>query len=166
MKQLRRACFAILASVMASLSGAQQVGNAAFNRLDFLSGRWMSEKPGEMQEETWSPVNGDSVIGSFRIVRSGRPVFYEFWVVETEENRPVLKLKHFNANLAGWEEKNDSTRMPLVSSSEGDAIFAATNGSVSLHYHRQGNLLTCTVHHGRNGNGSDEVFTLTRAPCD
>jgi hypothetical protein len=97
-------------------------------------------------------------------VQSGRPVFYEFWAVELDENRPVLKLKHFNADLAGWEEKNASTKMPLVSNAEDDAVFAEEDGSVSLHYHRIGDRLTCTVHHVRNGKSSDETFTLMRAP--
>jgi hypothetical protein len=147
-----------------SLSGGQQARNASLNSLTFLSGRWVSEEPTEVQEESWSPVIGNSMIGSFRIVQGGTPVFYEFWAVEVTENRPVLKLKHFNADLAGWEEKDSSTKMPLVSSSDGDAVFADANGSVSLHYHRAGDLLTCTVHHVRNGKGSDETFKLTRAP--
>jgi hypothetical protein len=124
----------------------------------------MSEERTEVQEENWSPVIGNSMTGSFRIVQSGRPVFYEFWAVELDENRPVLKLKHFNADLAGWEEKNASTKMPLVSNAEDDAVFAEEDGSVSLHYHRIGDRLTCTVHHVRNGKSSDETFTLMRAP--
>ncbi len=56
--------------------------------------------------------------------------------------------------------------MPLISSSDGDAVFADADGSVSLHYQRAGDKLTCTVHHVRNGKGSDEVFTFTRAPGD
>lgn len=128
------------------MSNGQQVRNKALETLAFLSGRWVSEKPTEMQEESWSPVSGDSMIGSFRIVQDSSPIFYEFWVVEMDEHRPVLKLKHFNAGLAGWEEKNASTKMPLVSNAEDDAVFAEADGSVSLHYKRMGNALTCTVH--------------------
>ncbi len=149
---------------MAFISHGQQGRNTALKPLAFLSGRWISEKPAEVQEENWSPVSGDSVIGSFRIVQDGKPIFYEFWVVEVDENRPVLKLKHFNADLAGWEEKNVSTKMPLISSAENDVVFAEADGSVSLHYHRVNDMLTCTVHHVRNGKSSDETFTLTRVP--
>jgi hypothetical protein len=148
----------------ASLGSGQKPRNTALNSLTFLSGRWVSEEPTEVQEESWSPVIGNSMTGSFRIVRGDTPVFYEFWVVEVIENRPVLKLKHFNADFAGWEEKDVSTTMPLISSAEGDAVFAEVDRSVSLHYHRTGDLLTCTVHHVRNGKGSDETFRLTRAP--
>jgi Domain of unknown function (DUF6265) len=149
--------------VAPSISDGQQVQSSALKPLAFLSGRWVSTTGTEIQEEHWSPLIGDSMTGSFRVVKDGRPVFYEFWAVEMDENRPVLKLKHFNANLAGWEEKDASTRMPLIASSANDATFAEADGSVSLHYHRAGETLTCTVHHVRDGKGSDEVFTLTRA---
>lgn len=154
----------LLAGILAAacLCDGQQGRSTALKALAFLSGRWVSEKGAEVQEENWLPVSGDSMIGSFRVVQGGKAVFYEFWAVEVDEGRSVLKLKHFNANLAGWEEKDASTRMPLVSSAEDDVVFAETDGSVSLHYHRKGDLLTCTVHHVRNGQGSDETFALTR----
>ena len=148
----------------ACASDGQPAQNAALKPLSFLSGRWVSAKGTEIQEESWLPATGASMVGSFRIVQAGKPVFYEFWVVEVDENRPVLKLKHFNSDLAGWEEKNASTRMPLVSSAPGDAVFAQADGSVSLHYHRLGSVLTCTVHHVKDGKSSDETFALTKAP--
>ena len=152
--------------VVASVSHGQQVRNSALKPLAFLSGRWVSENGPEVQEENWSQVSGDSMVGSFRIVQGGKPVFYEFWAVELDENRPVLKLKHFNANLVGWEEKTVSIKMPLLSNSENDVVFAEQDGSVSLHYHRMGVSLTCTVHHVKNGKTNDETFTLTRTPAD
>jgi len=144
-----------------SLSDGQQTRKAGLTPLAFLSGRWVSEKSTEVQEENWSPVTGDSMIGNFRIVQSGRPIFYEFWAVEVDENRPVLKLKHFNSDLVGWEDKNASTKMPLISYSGDDAVFAEADGSVAT---LSSYVLTCTVHHVREGKGSDETFSLTKAP--
>jgi hypothetical protein len=118
--------------------------------------------PTELQEESWTPVSGDSVTGSFRIVQHGRPVFYEFWAVEVDDDHPVMKLDHFNAGLVAWEEKDAPTRMPHISAAENDAIFAEPDGRVSLHYHRAGKQLTCIVHHVKNGKSSDEKFTLMR----
>jgi hypothetical protein len=150
--------------VAVPVGNGQPARNALLSPLAFLTGRWVSDERTEVQEENWSPVIGSSMTGSFRIVKSGIAVFYEFWVVEVDEDRPVLKLKHFNANLAGWEEKNASTKMPLISRAEGDAVFAEEDGSVSLHYHRIGDALTCTVHHVRNGKSSDEMFRLSKSP--
>ena len=163
MSNLRRTSLLAAFLVFAFGVGGESIPSAALRPLSFLSGRWVSETPGEVQEETWSPVSGESMVGSFRIVQHDRPVFYEFWVLELDNNRPVLKLKHFNADLVGWEEKNASTKMPLVKTAEDDAIFAEADSSVSLHYHRVGKKLTCIVHHVRDGKGSDETFTLMRA---
>lgn len=163
-KPMKAALLAFTVAIAAAT--AQQASQPSLKPLEFLSGRWLSEKPSEIQEENWSPAIGNSMTGSFRVVENGKPVFYEFWAVEIDTNEPVLKLKHYNADLAGWEEKNSSTRMPLISSAENDAVFAETDGSVSLHYRRTGNTLTCTVHHVKNGKGSDETFTLTKAPAN
>ena len=152
--------------MVASFADSQQVHEKELKPLSFLSGKWVSETPEEVQEEFWSPVSGESLVGTFRVIQHGQPVFYEFWVVEVDDHRPMLKLKHFNANLVGWEEKNASIRMPLITTAENDATFAEASGSVSLHYHRAGNKLTCTVHHVRNGRPVDETFALTRVPED
>ena len=155
----------ILAIVAAAQ--AQQPNPSPLKPLAFLTGRWTSETPAEIQEENWSPIIGDSMTGSFRVIENGKPVFYEYWAVELDEAgtgkpQPMLKLKHYNAGLKGWEEKDASTKMPLVSSAENDVVFTEADGSVSLHYHREGIKLTCTAHHVKNGKGSDETFTLTK----
>jgi hypothetical protein len=72
------------------------------------------EKGAVVQAENWSPASGNSMIGNFRIVQDDKPIFYEFWVVEVDANRPVLKLKHFNPDLASREDKNAITKMPLI----------------------------------------------------
>jgi hypothetical protein len=170
MKTPTRAALLAATLAIALTADAQQARQNALEPLQFLSGRWVSKTPAGIQEEDWSPIIGGSMTGSFRVVQDGKPVFYEFWAVELDaaggdKAQPVLELKHFNAGLMGWEEKNVCTKMPLISSSENDAVFAEADGSVSLHYRRTGNTLTCTVHHVRNGKGSDETFTLTRAPA-
>jgi hypothetical protein len=146
----------------ASLSPGQQPPDHSLSSLAFLSGRWLSEKGSEFQEEDWMPAQGNSMVGTFRVLQDGKPVFYEFWAIELDDNHPVMKLKHFNAGLKGWEQKDASTRMPLISSGPDDAIFAETDGSVSLHYHRKGQTLTCLVHHLQDGHSKDETFTMRR----
>ena len=166
MTDLRRTGLSAAFLVATFIGDGQPMHGAVLQPLSFLAGRWVSATAAEMQEETWTPVSGDSMIGSFRVVRGGRPVFYEFWAVEVDDHRAVLKMKHFDAGLVGWEEKNASTKMPLISAAESDAVFAEADGSVSLHYHLVGKTLTCTVHHLKDGKGSDETFTLTKAPGD
>jgi hypothetical protein len=53
--------------------------------------------------------------------------------------------------------------MPLISAADNDAVFAEPDGSVSLHYHRSAETLTCVVHHSKNGKTSDEIFKMSKA---
>jgi hypothetical protein len=50
----------LAASVAVALCQGQQVRDTALKPLTFLSGRWVSEKATGVQEESWSPVSGDS----------------------------------------------------------------------------------------------------------
>jgi hypothetical protein len=84
--------------------------------LSFLSGRWTSDSTEDSEEEYWSPVMGESMVGHFRVVAKGKAgaqkaVFYEFWAIELEDGKPIFKRKHFHHGLQGWEEKNDVVRL-------------------------------------------------------
>jgi hypothetical protein len=131
--------------------------------LSFLTGHWISNAEGEFQEEYWSPVNGDSMVGTFRVVRLGKPLFYEFWVIEVEDGRPVYKLKHFDGGLKGWEEKNDFVRLPVRELDSTHVVFANEDGTLILRYERKGTELIATMRHTKEGKSSEEVFRLHRA---
>jgi hypothetical protein len=131
--------------------------------LSFLTGHWTSDADGEFEEEYWSPVQGNSMVGTFRVVRLGKPVFYEFWVIEVENGKPVYKLKHFNGGLKGWEEKNDFIRLPARELDSNHVVFANEDGTLSLRYERKGTELTATLQRMKEGKPSDEVFVLHRA---
>jgi hypothetical protein len=155
----------LLIATLAVPPGIQaQASSNAMDQLSFLTGRWTSDTPDEYQEESWSPLHGQNITGHFRVLHKGTPVFYEFWTVEMDHNTPVLKLKHFNSGLIGWEEKDKSTRMPLRKASANEALFEEEDGNTTLHYQRTGDALTCTVHHVRAGKSEDEIFHLLRQP--
>ncbi len=69
---------ALLAAFLAAvpIGNGQQEPNTALTRLAFLTGRWVSGERTEAQEENWSPVIGNSMTGTLRILPSGTPVFY------------------------------------------------------------------------------------------
>jgi hypothetical protein len=103
------------------------------------------------------------MVGTFRVVRLGTPVFYEFWVVEVEDGKPVYKLKHFNGGLKGWEEKDALVRLPVRELDRTHVVFANEDGTLSLRYERKGVELKATLHRIKEGKSSDEVFVLHRA---
>jgi len=146
--------------IVASLATAQ----TSVSTLSFLAGRWVAQGADEQQEEIWSPPVGANVVGSFRVVQSGRAVFFEFWSVEERDGKAVMLLKHYNAPLKGWEEKDAATELPLVKSGPFMAEFS--DGKVTLHYERHGEYLTATVTHTRDGKVETESFRLKKAAIE
>ena len=54
------------------------------------------------------------MVGTYRLVKDGKPVFYEMmWLLETEGTL-ILRLKHFNPDLTGWEEKDKTVDFKFV----------------------------------------------------
>jgi hypothetical protein len=159
----RSAIPVLLGMVLATPFSWAQAPVNSLQLLSFLTGHWTSNADGEFQEEYWSPVQGGSMVGTFRVVRAGKPVFYEFWVIEVEDSKPVYKLKHFNGGLKGWEEKNDLVRLPVRELDSTHVVFANEDRTLSLRYERKGAELTATLRHIKEGKASDEVFLLHRA---
>ena len=72
--------------------------------LSWLVGRWVGKGFGGVCEEVWQPSSGGSMIGTFSLVVDGKAQFYELMTITMESGKPTMKLKHFNADLTGWEE--------------------------------------------------------------
>jgi hypothetical protein len=73
-------------------------------------GVWRGDGLGGLTEESWSAPAAGAMMGMFRALKpaaDGRHevVFYEFLTAVEQEGTLALKLKHFNADLTGWEEK-------------------------------------------------------------
>lgn len=84
--------------------------------LSWMVGSW--EGPGidgAPSAESYSPAAGGAMPGHFRQLNAdGTVMFYELITFVEEEGSLVLKLKHFNADLTGWEEKGDVASFPLT----------------------------------------------------
>lgn len=80
----------------------------------WLAGNWRGTGLGGFSEETWSPAEGGVMVGTYRLLKDGKPVFYEMmWLLETEGTL-ILRLKHFNPDLTGWEEKDKSVDFKFI----------------------------------------------------
>jgi hypothetical protein len=75
-------------------------------------GTWRGDGLGGATEETWSTPAAGAMMGMFRMVRkdeAGNETlgFYEFMTFVEDGGSLALRIKHFNADLTGWEEKDD-----------------------------------------------------------
>ncbi len=86
-------------------------------------GTWRGSGLGGDSEEIWSAPRGGTMMGMYRRMAAGRPVFYEFLTLIEEHDSLALRLRHFHPDLRGWEERNESQRMPLVAKRDGRLYF-------------------------------------------
>lgn len=95
---------------------------ATIDDVAWLSGRWEGEFLGGAIDEVWSTPAGGSMMGHFRLVRDGKPVFYEIMTLLEANGSVEMRLKHVNPDMTGWEEKNDFVTFRLVRHAP-DALF-------------------------------------------
>ncbi|MCZ7602398.1 MAG: hypothetical protein C4543_05675 [Ignavibacteriales bacterium] len=81
--------------------------------LNWLEGTWTSEKWGGIVEEYWSAPNGNSIIGMFRLINEGKVQFTEHWILSEYDGNLALRLRHFNPDFTGWEEKDEYLEFPF-----------------------------------------------------
>jgi len=103
------------------------------------------------------------MVGTFRVLKDGDAVFYEFWVIEVEDGRAIFKMKHFDRGLLGWEEKADMVRLTLSVRNGQDVLFSKSDGSLSLRYQRNGDELVSTLRRVKDGKTKEDVFHLHRS---
>jgi hypothetical protein len=97
---------------------------ARVSDLAWLAGRWTGEGLGGRIDEVWSDPDGGAMVGYFRLVVDGKPVFYEILTLLETDGSVELRLKHVNPDMTGWEEKKDFVTFRLVKHDSTGAYFS------------------------------------------
>lgn len=127
--------------------------------LDWLAGQWRGEGLGGQSDESWLPAVGGTLIGSFRLVEDGEPVFYEFMAITEDAGSLTFRVKHFNPDMTGWEEKDETMDFLLVELGENEAYFDG------LTLRRTGSKLEIFLSmKGKDGTVREEAFVFERVP--
>ena len=63
------------------------------------------------------------MVGYFRFVKDNKVVFYEIVTIVETNGTLAMRLKHFHADLKGWEEKDDMQEFKLVAVEGQTAYF-------------------------------------------
>jgi hypothetical protein len=143
-------------SQVRQLEADQAPGKAKVEELNWLAGFWTGTGLGGDCEEAWLPAADGHMIGTFRFWSEGKLVFSEFMNIVQDGESVSVKLKHFNPDLTGWEEKEKWTTFKLVELGPNAAWF---NG---LTYERKGNELIIHLALTEDGVRSIEEFRFTR----
>lgn len=125
----------------------------------WLAGRWVGEGLGGTIEETWAPPVGGQMVGHFRLVRAGAPAFYEIELIDEHEGGLRFRVKHFNPDFVGWEEKGAWTSFAFEGASADELRYSG------LTLRRVGpEAMEITIRIRHDGRTVDEVLRLRRAP--
>jgi hypothetical protein len=131
-----------------STAGSKSPQDVGLQDLAFISGHSRGELDGGVADEHWSEPAGDSMMGIYRYVKNGKVQMYEMMVIEQTAKGPVLRLKHFNAGLEGWEDKTQVWSFPLVRFTLGEAVFERPDKSIRITYRVAGaGVLEATLEH-------------------
>lgn len=123
------------------------------NDYQWLAGSWIGDGFGGVSEEHWSEPVGGTMMGMYRHHKDGKIVFYEFLLLD--ENG--IRLKHFNPDITGWEEKNDYLTFEMISFSgnkiemKGLVLERKSNSEMEIRLQMR-----------RNGEAHTEVFSMRR----
>lgn len=83
--------------------------------LGWLAGAWKGEGIGGAPAyEFWSPPMGNQILGHFVQTNAEGVHFSELVSIAEKDGSLELRLKHFNSDLTGWEDKDEIVRFPLV----------------------------------------------------
>lgn len=124
----------------------------------WMAGAWHGAGLGGEVDEVWSAPSGGAMVGHFRLVRDGKPIFYEIMTLLEREGSVEMRLKHVNADMTGWEEKSDFVTFKLIRF-EADALYFS-----GLTFKRSGDTLTAYLAlRDSAGTVREETFTMRRA---
>ena len=72
--------------------GAGRSPAATLAAMDWLVGRWVGNALGGEVEEVWSAPAGGAMMGMYRLVKDGAPVFYELLTIVEDNGSLVMRL--------------------------------------------------------------------------
>jgi hypothetical protein len=146
------------------LAAGQASPSATINDMAWFAGRWTGDGMGGQNEETWGPPENGRMIGTFKHSQNGKPVFYEFMTFFEHEGSLVLRLKHFNPDLTGWEEKDKFVEFKFVAKKDGAMYF---NGLTFMPDGPNGSKDAAKIYlalRNKDGAVNEVVFHLKRTP--
>ncbi|UXX78376.1 DUF6265 family protein [Reichenbachiella carrageenanivorans] len=106
-----------------SIQATAQDKQPSIDDLNFLRGYWVGDGFGGVSEECWMPPSLGRMNGIFKHMADGQTTFMEFMDISEVNDTLRLRLKHFNPDMTGWEEKGDYVTFTLESVAPNKAIF-------------------------------------------
>jgi hypothetical protein len=125
-----------------------QQSDIHLDELNWIIGSWYGGNNTEKMEEHWFPRLGDALSGWFRWKKENSIFLYEFMLFQQVDKATKLKIKHFDANLVGWEEKDKWVEYEAWESRPNKILLKAADPSHSswISYEKIDERLTATFY--------------------
>lgn len=134
-----------------TLDQGQTSPKANIEDVAWIAGDWYGEAFGGQIEEIWRAPAGNAMMGMFRLIQKDQVGFYEMLIIKETDTSLSYILKHFNADLTGWEEKNETVSFNLVALEENIAFFDG------ITFQRMDDALTIYLASENKQGGFDEL---------
>ncbi|MFO0921693.1 MAG: DUF6265 family protein [Pirellulales bacterium] len=131
---------------------------AKLSDLQWIVGTWNGKGLGGNNDEVWSSAESGSMMGMYRHHKDGKIVFYELMIITEEKGSLLLRIKHFDAQLKGWESREESKEFPLVAV-EKDAVYFA---GLSFHRVNANRIDVDVAIQGKDGKSEELRFEYQR----
>ena len=145
-------------ALLGAAPASQPRPKASLNDLSWLAGEWTGEGFGLVRHENFSAPVGGQMAAHFYGAKDGKPQFYEFETIAQDGDSLVFRVKHFNPDMTGWEEKDKFVSFPLIAVDKDvwrfDGLNIRRTGPDTAEH-------VVTVKHG-NGAGEDAVLLYHR----
>jgi len=141
------------------LAKGQASPPATIKEVAFLVGHWTGNGLGGTFEEIWTAPKQGVMVGMYRGLKDDAPTFNELLVLREEAGSLIIRLKHFNPDMTGWEEKAQVVTMPYVGTRDGVVHFDGMAFKVT-----GPDTLTCylAIENKKDGTVREVAFTYTR----
>ena len=142
------------------LAPGQASPPATLADMAFLVGHWTGDGLGGTFEEIWTAPRHGVMVGLYRGLKAdGAPVFNELLLLREEQGSLMVRLKHFDPDLIGWEEKAQVVTMPFVAKRDGvmhfDGMAFTVTGPDTL-------TVYLAIENKKDGTAREAVFRYTR----
>lgn len=162
---LARALFALCLALPAAAPAEPAKPLPGLGDLAWLAGTWTGEMEGGRIEEQWSAAAGGAMMGMFRWVSGDKVGVYEFLLFEATPEGLVLRFRHFEPGLIGWEDKDAPLTLRQTAAGSGEHAFEGGEPGKPLRmvYRRTGDrTMTVVLERTRDGQKKVQDFRYTR----
>lgn len=133
---------------------------ATIDQFNFIVGRWTGNAMGGWCEEVWSAPAGGEMQGMFQFVKEDELQFRELFALRKsgEDGNWKLVLKHFDATLTSWEDKDKPVAFQLLEVQPNRVVF----DGLTMELADDGKLHVYVSSKSREGEASELKFEYSQ----